>query len=170
MNRIMTLAAGCAFLLASAPLARAQTVAPQPSASGVDRTRQILEAYWENHDPAYVAEDAVFTMMPTGEEIRGRDAIAAHLHHFYNEAFNARAERVNAVFGENKGVLEAVVVGRHTGEFGGVPASGREIRVPLGVAYDLEGDKISRARIYLMANVLFQQIAAASGGAPPASP
>lgn len=127
-------------------------------ASAVERTRAILEAYWQDHDPRYVAEDAVFTMMPTGEEIRGREAIAQHLQHFYHEAFDARAERIDAIFGENKGLLEATVVGTHTGEFAGIPASGRAIRVPLSVAYELEGDQIKTARIYLMANVLFEQI------------
>jgi len=102
--------------------------------------------------------------MPTGEEIRGRDAIARHLDAFYHRSFDAKAEVVSSVFGENKGLLEAIVVGTHIGEFGGIPATGRKVRVPLSVAYDLEGGLIKRARIYLMANVLFGQI---QGTAPP---
>lgn len=123
-----------------------------------EQTRKVLEAYWPSHDPKYVAEDAVFTMMPTGEEIRGRDAIGKHIHGFYNESLTAHAEVVNSIFAENKGLLEAVVVGTHTGEFGGIPATGKSVRVPLAVSYDLEGGLIKRARIYLMANVLFDQI------------
>jgi hypothetical protein len=121
-------------------------------------TRKVLEAYWTSHDPGYVAEDAVFTMMPTGEEIRGRDAIAKHLDAFYNKSLTAHAEVVSSMFADNKGLLEALVVGIHTGEFGGIPATGRNVRVPLAVSYEVDGGLIQRARIYLMANVLFGQI------------
>lgn len=123
-----------------------------------EHTRQVLEGYWKSHDPKYVAEDAVFTMLPTGEEIRGRDAIAKHLDGFYNKSLTAHAEVVNSIFSDNKGLLEAVVVGKHTGEFGGIPATGKNVRVPLAVSYEVEGGLIKRARIYLMANVLFDQI------------
>ncbi|CAN5324772.1 hypothetical protein BH23GEM2_BH23GEM2_25800 [soil metagenome] len=168
MPRIAMLAAAFAFLPAWGPPVEAQSVgaAPPEAESATDRTREILEAYWVNHDPSYVAEDAVFTMMPTGEEIRGRDEIARHLHHFYQEAFDAKAERASAIFGENSGLLEAMVVGKHTGEFAGIAATGREIKVPLSVAYEIENDQITRARIYLMVNVLLQQIGPSAAASP----
>ena len=125
----------------------------------IEETRNVLEAYWADHDPRYVAENAVFTMQPTGEEIRGREAIAKHLAGFYHGALDARAVRTNAIFSDGQGVLEARVVGRHTGAFAGVPATGREVDVPLCVTYVLSGGLIERARIYLMVNVLLRQIA-----------
>lgn len=124
----------------------------------IEETRDVLEAYWREHDPRYVAEDAVFIMHPTGEEIRGRDAIAKHLAGFYHGALDARPIRTNAIFGDGQGVLEARVVGRHTGVFAGVPATGREVNVPLCVTYELSGGLIRQARIYLMVNVLLAQI------------
>ena len=124
----------------------------------IEDTRRVLEAYWQDHDPRYVDEDAVFTMMPTGEEIRGRDAIARHLNAFYHGALDARAVRTNAVFADGQGLLEARVKGRHTGEFAGAAATGREVDVPLCVSYDVRDGLIARARIYLMINVLLQQI------------
>jgi hypothetical protein len=124
----------------------------------IEETRRVLEAYWVNHDPRYVAENAVFTMQPTGEEIRGRDAIAKHLAGFYHGALEASAVRTTAIFGDGQGVLEARVQGRHTGEFAGVPATGRDVDVPLCVTYELAGGLIERARIYLMVNVLLKQI------------
>ena len=126
----------------------------------IDETKQVLEAYWLDHDPRHVAENAVFTMQPTGEEIRGRDAIAKHLAGFYHGALEARAVRTNALFADGQGVLEARVQGRHTGVFAGVPATGREVDVPLCVTYDVSGGKIQRARIYLLVNVLLAQITA----------
>lgn len=124
----------------------------------IDETRRVLEAYWEEHDPRYVAEDAVFTMQPTGEEIRGRDAIAKHLAGFYHGALEARAVRTNAIFSDGAGVLEAKVQGRHTGVFAGIPATGREVDVPLCVTYEVRDGFIHRARIYVLVNVLITQI------------
>jgi limonene-1,2-epoxide hydrolase len=123
-----------------------------------DETRRVLEAYWEEHDPRHVAENAVFTMQPTGEEIRGRDAIAKHLAGFYHGALEARAVRTNAIFSDGAGVLEARVQGRHTGVFAGIPATGRDVDVPLCVTYEVSGGLIQRARIYLLVNVLLAQI------------
>ena len=125
-------------------------------------TREVLEAYWTSHGPKYVAEDAVFTMMPTGEEIKGRDAIAKHLDNFYHGSLTAHAEVVSSMFSDKQGLLEATVIGKHTGDFGGVAATGKDVRVPLAVSYEIENGLIKRARIYLMANVLFSQIS--SGG------
>ena len=124
----------------------------------IDDTRRVLEAYWKDHDPQHVAEDAVFTMQPTGEEIRGRDAIAKHLAGFYHGALEARAVRTNAIFSDGAGVLEARVQGRHTGVFAGIPATNREVDVPLCVTYEVRDGFIQSARIYLLINVLVAQI------------
>jgi hypothetical protein len=127
----------------------------------IDETRKVLEAYWEEHDPRHVAENAVFTLQPTGEEIRGRDAIAKHLAGFYHGALEAKAVRTNAIFSDGTGVLEARVQGRHTGVFAGIPATGRDVDVPLCVTYDVRDGLIQRARIYLLVNVLLTQISGA---------
>jgi hypothetical protein len=125
-----------------------------------ETTRQVLESYWKSHDAKYVAEDAVFTMLPTGEEIRGRKSIAEHLAGFYNGSLTAHAEVFSSIFSGNRGLLEATVVGTHTGDFAGIPATGRSVRVPIAVSYEVEGGLIKRARIYLLVNVLIQQISA----------
>jgi hypothetical protein len=138
------------------------TKTPSPESDQTETTRRVLEAYWTSHDPNYVAEDAVFTMLPTGEEIRGRSKIAEHLAEFYTVSLTAHAEVVSSMFSGNQGLLEALVVGKHTGTFSGIPATGRDVRVPIAASYELEGALIKRARIYLMANVLFDQISSAT--------
>jgi len=127
----------------------------------IERTRNTLESYWRDHDSKHVAEDAVFVMLPTGEEIRGRKAIDESLTNFYHGALTANAEVVSSLFGENRGLLEAMVVGKHTGEFAGIPATGRDVRAPIAVSYEMENGLIKRARIYLMINVLLNQITSA---------
>jgi hypothetical protein len=124
----------------------------------IESTRTTLEAYWREHDPKYVAEDAVFIMLPTGEEMHGRKTIDEHLKAFYHGSLTANAEVVGSIFSEKRGLLEAMVVGKHTGDFAGIPATGRDVRVPLAVVYDMENGLIKKAHIYLMVNVLINQI------------
>ena len=106
-----------------------------------------------------MADDVVFTNMGTGDEHHGVEGVRAMLHYVYHTAFDARAETRNVIFADGKAVLEADFVGRHIGEFAGVPASGKAVRVPLCVVYDLENDKITRGRIYFEAAAFFKQVA-----------
>jgi predicted ester cyclase len=125
----------------------------------LEATREVVSAYVQDHgNPSYLAEDAVFTDMGTGQEYRGWDAIAQSLGYFYHQAFEAHPEVNSTVFEDGRAVAEGFFVGRHIGDFAGIPATGREVRVPVCVAYDVEGDKITRGRIYLLANVLLQQL------------
>ncbi len=54
----------------------------------------------------------------------------------------------NITFADGVAGLEAVFVGRHVAEFGGVPATGAEVRMPYAVFYDIDGDKITALRAY----------------------
>jgi predicted ester cyclase len=127
----------------------------------LEATREVVTAYLQNHgEQSLLAENAVFTDMSTGEEYRGRDAIAQSLEYFYHQAFEARPEVQSTLIDDGHAVAEGEFVGRHIGDFGGISATGREVRVPICVAYDVEGDKITRARIYLLGNVLMEQLGA----------
>ena len=124
----------------------------------IERTYQTVMAYARSHDSSFVAEDAVFIDMGTGGETKGRAAIAQMLDHFYHQAFNAHAELTNLIAADGRAMIEGYVVGKHTGEFAETPATGKDVRVPIAVVYDLEDDQIKRARVYLLVNVLFQQL------------
>lgn len=122
-------------------------------------TREVVTAYIRDHgNPSFLAEDAVFTDMGTGEEYRGREAIARSLEYFYHQAFEAHPEVRSTVIDDGHAVAEGEFVGRHIGDFAGIPPTGREVRVPICVAYDVDSGKITRARIYLLAGVLMQQL------------
>ena len=117
-----------------------------------------MESFFETHDAKYVAEDAVFTNMSTGEETKGRDAIAGMLHYMYHIAFDATAEIKNTIITEEKALLEADFKGKHVGEFAGLQPTNKEVNVPLCVSYNLEDGLIKQARIYMLADVLMQQL------------
>jgi len=55
-------------------------------------------------------------------------------------------------------MIEAEFVGTHTGEFAGIPATGRKVRVPFCVVYDVQGDRITRGRVYMEMPVMLRQL------------
>jgi len=127
------------------------------------KTQKNILDYFQNHDLNYVAEDAVFRNLSTGEVYTGKAEIGAMLHFMYHVAFDAKAETVNYVIAENKAVVEAYFKGRHIGEIAGLKATDREIDVPLCVSYDLKDGLIKQARIYLLGEVMMNQLGVAGG-------
>lgn len=131
----------------------------------VENTRAVMGRYFgaSHGDVSMLADDVVFTVMGTGEEHHGPQGVLAMLHHFYSVAFEATVEPSSTVFGESGAVLEGMVVGKHIGEFAGIPATGKPVRVPICVVYDLEGDTIKRARVYLEMMVMMAQLGVRAG-------
>lgn len=127
-----------------------------------ERNRAALQQYLDsNHeDLTMMADDVVFTTMATGEEHRGREGVRRMLQHVYHVAFDAHAETRTLVVSDDHAVLEAIFVGRHIGEFAGVPATGRDVRVPLCVVYDFADGRIQRGRVYFEIPAMLQQVGA----------
>jgi steroid delta-isomerase-like uncharacterized protein len=126
----------------------------------IESTRATMTKYLNSghSDVSMMADDVVFTHMATGEEHHKPDGVLRMLNDFYHTAFDATAETRNTIFADGKAVLEADFVGRHVGEFAGIPATNKQVRVPLCVVYDLENDRIQRARVYFEMPVLMQQL------------
>lgn len=130
-------------------------------------TQQNVLAYFETHDVKYVAEDAVFRNLSTGQVHKGRAEIGAMLHFIYHVAFDARAEIKNYVITEDKALMEALFKGKHIGELEGIPATNKEVIVPFCVSYDLKNGLIQEARIYMLLEVMKQQLGVSAQAAKP---
>lgn len=115
-----------------------------------ERNAEALRAYLEDHDLGRLAADATFTDVTTGLSWTGPEAIDSMLAWYYHGVFEARVEetRVFVAADGASGVLEATFVGIHRGEFAGVPATGREVRVPLVVLYGLADGRIVSGRFH----------------------
>ena len=126
----------------------------------VERTREAMSRYWDSdhRDVSMMSEDVVFTHMATGAEHRGPEGVRQMLDYMYRQAFEATAEFRSRICTEDQAVVEGEFVGKHIGEFAGIPATGRSVRVPLCVVYDLEEGKIKRGRVYLEMPVLMRQL------------
>ncbi len=134
-------------------------IVAQPSENSA-RTRELMQRYLESEhsDLSMLAEEVVFTNMATGEKYKGTEEISNMLNYVYHVAFDAEAELKNLIVEDNRAVLEAEIVGKHIGEFAGVAATNKDVRIPLCVVYDFENDQIKSARIYFEVPALMKQI------------
>jgi len=125
-------------------------------------TRENILDYFKNHDLKYIAQDAVFRNLSTGEAYTGREEIGGMLHFMYHVAFDAKAEVVNTVITEDKAVVEAYFKGRHVGEIAGLKPTNKEVDVPLCVSYDVRDGLIQQARIYMLGEAMMTQLGVAA--------
>ena len=130
-------------------------------------TEQAMLDYFATHDIKYVAEDAVFKHLSTGEEYKGKAEIGAMLHYIYHVAFEAKAVLKNYIVTEDKALVEGDFQGKHIGEFAGIQPTFRDVNVPLSVSYDLKDGLITRARIYMLDSVLMQQLGVSLSSSKP---
>ncbi len=121
---------------------------------------RALDGYLVRHDESFLAEDAVFTDMSTGQASTGRAEIAGMIDWFYHVAFDAHAESTAVFADDDHGTFEGLVVGRHVSEFAGVPGTGRDIRVPICVTYDFKDGRITAGRIYFAVPAFLAQVGA----------
>ena len=108
----------------------------------------------------FFTDDVLWTTMETGQEIRGREAVRDYIVTLHTVMFDARPVLRGKVTGDGVALLEADFVGRHIGEIGGVAATGRDVRVPYCVVYDIPGERIAALRAYFPVAALMQQLTA----------
>jgi steroid delta-isomerase-like uncharacterized protein len=126
----------------------------------VMNTREVISKWIdsEHTDTSVLDDDVVFTSMNTAEEDRGPESVLQSLNYIYHVAFDARFELTNLIVDGGIGAAEADFVGEHIGEFAGIPPTHKQVRVPLCVVYEVEDDKIKRARIYFEMPAMFEQL------------
>lgn len=107
---------------------------------------------------AALTDDVALTIMETGEVTRGRAAVVALLSYLHRSAFAAPPTVATLVAGTERVMIEAEFIGQHTGEFAGIPPTGRMVRLPYAAAYDLGADMISAVRLYLSLDALVRQL------------
>ena len=126
--------------------------------------RQVMQGYLDalfkraGDYSDYFADDVVASMEGTGQRAEGRQAVVQFIKNLHRGAFDAHAELKNLLVDDRKAAIEADFAGTHTGEFAGVRATGRTVRVPYSVVYDLRDDKITRLRMYFPVSLLVEQL------------
>jgi steroid delta-isomerase-like uncharacterized protein len=99
-----------------------------------------------------------------GPQASGRDEVEATIRAIHTQAFDAQMRKERVFVDENGAIAELTFIGTHKGEFAGVPATGRSVKVPYVAAYDFASDgQITELRIYIPMQVLMAQLGVAQG-------
>ena len=106
----------------------------------------------------YFASDVIVTIEGTDQRGDGPEAAEQMIRYIHQQAFDARPELSNLLVDDNKAAIEAYFVGTHIGEFAGVQPTGRAVRAPYSVFYDLRDNQISTLRIYFPMSLIVEQI------------
>jgi predicted ester cyclase len=131
--------------------------------AAVDTSRATMQAYLEKLRARgafaeYFTDDVVFEVVGSNQEVRGRKAVESIIRELHEEAFDGWPEVRSLITNGDRASLEAVFVGRHMGEFAGLQPTGRQVRVPYAVVYDLIDDRIKALRIYGFMDGLLAQL------------
>ena len=97
-------------------------------------------------------------VMGTDQEAHGRDPVVGLIRYLHEQAFDAHPQLKCLLVDGEKSAIEADFVGKHVAEFAGKPATGKEIRVPYSVVYDLEGEQVAALRIYGLLDGIIRQL------------
>jgi predicted ester cyclase len=106
----------------------------------------------------FFTPEASLYVMGTDQEAHGRDNVVGMIRYLHEQAFDAHPQLKCLLVDGEKSALEADFVGKHIAEFAGKPATGKEIRVPYSVIYELEGQQISALRIYMSLDAIIRQL------------
>ncbi len=121
--------------------------------------RDYLDALAKRADYGrYFTDDVILTAVGTDQRAVGRESAVRQMRDMHERAFDARIEVKSLLVDDDKAAVEADFAGTHTGELAGIAPTGREVRVPYAVVYDLRGDQISELRIYLPMALLLEQL------------
>jgi predicted ester cyclase len=98
----------------------------------------------------FLTDDVTLDMVGAGMTAQGRAQVENVIRYAHEQAFDGRPELKSLIVDPDgrRSAIEADFIGRHTGEFAGIPATGRNVRVPYSVHYDLTSGGISALRIY----------------------
>lgn len=118
-----------------------------------EQTLAILKAYWAG-DHSRIAPDATFTDLSTGQVWHGRGAVSAMIDELYAVVFEAEFETAHLLVGESRAVLEGEVVGVQRRPYAGVEPTGKPVRMPMCVSYELSNGHIQHARLYTVTDAL----------------
>ncbi len=102
-----------------------------------------------------LCDEPVYTLMATGEEHRGKEAVAAFYSGLFTALPDAAFDLINVYVSEAGVVEESVLRGTHRGEWMGVAPTGRPVRLPMTIVFPMAAGRILGERLYFdMATLL----------------
>ena len=129
----------------------------------VEATAQTMRSYLDaflarGNFADYFTDEVTWTTVGADQELQGRQPVREFLIWMHTQAFDAHPKVKTLVIGDGQAALEADFIGTHTGEFLGIPATGKWVDVPYCVVYDLQSDKITDLRAYIPMDLFTHQL------------
>ena len=103
--------------------------------------------------------EPVYTVMASGDEYRGREAVAGFYRGLFEAMPDATFDLVTAVIGEEGVVEESVLRGTPIHDFLGCPPTGRAIAMPLTIVFPMRAGEILGERLYFDLETVRRQLA-----------
>src|SRR4051794_32021467 len=130
------------------------------AAEATERTIQgYLNALLSGGDFAsYFSDEVVWTTMETGDQIKGREAVRDFIVALHTQWFQASPELKSVAYADGSAGLEAVFAATHSDEFAGIPATGKQVRLPYSVFYEVADERITALHAYFPITALLQQL------------
>ena len=105
-----------------------------------------------------LCDEPIYKVMATGEEHRGRDAVASFYRGLFEAVPDATFDLVNVYVGDAGVVEESVLRGTHQGKWMRVEPSGRKIELPLTIVFPMQEGAILGERLYFDLATLLRQL------------
>lgn len=110
----------------------------------------------------FLTEDVTFALVGTEVSLVGREPVVAFIQGFHEQAFDSTLEIGSLCIDAARGTaaVEIVFSGRHIAEVMGIPATGRDVRVPYSAHYELRDNGIAAIRVYGLVTPLVEALTA----------
>lgn len=108
---------------------------------------------------AYFSDDVVINLLGGPALLEGKEAVRQNFVVPFTNAFPGNVHQIqNFIPHGNQVVVEWLFTAVHKGAYGGIPPTGREVRLPGCSVYTVEGDKITAGNLYFHGPTLLQQL------------
>ncbi len=130
-------------------------------ATDLDKQSQNLFAVLNAHDLegflSFHTDDVVVTMSD-GTVLRGKEEVRNYFKNSFSAISDMKAERTAFFCSGNHECEEYILSGKHTGDFMGMPATGKRFSCRYAAVKTLSGDKISHVASYSDSAVVMRQL------------
>jgi steroid delta-isomerase-like uncharacterized protein len=122
--------------------------------------REHVEAENRHDVEAVIAtfDRARYEVIPLGEPSDGEAAVKRLLDELIDGFPDFRAELQRLHHADDAVILEAQMTGTHGGPWGGIPATGRRIDLPIACIFDFEEQRLVCEKVYLDFATLLRQL------------
>ena len=107
---------------------------------------------------ATLCDEPVYTIMATGEEFRGKDAVASFYSGLFEGVPDATFDLISSFVSEDGVMEESVLRGTQKGELFGLPPTNRHFSLPLIIVFPIKNGEILGERLYFDIATLMNQL------------